>query len=316
MGDLIQGIHHVTALAGDPQRCLDFYAGILGLRLVKKTVNFDAPDVYHLYFGDESGRPGTILTFFPYGTIPQGRPGNGMAASVAFSVSALARLFWEERLTGLGVRFEPSPDRFPSEASIQFSDVDGLSLRLTFTETDLRVGYGTGSISSEHAIKGFHAVELWEESLEPTRALLCDYLGHRLVARGGDASRFSASESPGCYIDILVRAKGARGRGGKGTVHHVAFATEDRGTQTTLRGALGGIANPTPIIDRQYFTSVYFHEPGGVLFEVATLGPGFAVDEPPEALGGALKLPPQYEPARGRIEAELPPIVLDRVRYR
>jgi len=316
MGDLIQGIHHVTALAGDPQKCLDFYGGILGLRLVKKTVNFDAPDVYHLYLGDEAGRPGTILTFFPYGTILQGRPGNGMAVCVAFSVPTRARAFWEERLTRFGVRFERVPDGFPAETAIQFSDGDGLALRLSFTETDPRVGYGTGSITSQNAIRGFHAVELWEESLEPTRALLCDYLGHRLVARSGDTSRFSSSETPGCYVDILVRPKGARGRGGKGTVHHVAFATEDRGTQTTLRGALGGIANPTPIIDRQYFTSVYFHEPGGVLFEVATLGPGFAVDEPLEALGGALKLPPQYEPARGRIESELTPIALDADRYR
>jgi len=316
MGDLIQGIHHVTALAGDPQKCLDFYAGVLGLRLVKKTVNFDAPDVYHLYLGDEAGRPGTILTFFPYGTIPQGRPGNGMAASVAFSVPTRARPFWEERLARFGVRFEPAPDRFPSETVIQFADGDGLSLRLAFTEVDAPLGYGAGPIASEDAIRGFHAIELWEESLEPTRALLCDYLGHHLVARSGDTSRFSSRESAGCYIDILVRPRGARGRGGKGTVHHVAFATEDCASQTTLRGALGGIANPTPIIDRQYFTSVYFHEPGGVLFEVATLGPGFAVDEPLEALGGALKLPPQYEPARGKIEAELAPIALDTGRYR
>ena len=316
MRTLIQGIHHVTALAGDPQRCLDFYAGVLGLRLVKKTVNFDAPDVYHLYFGDESGTPGTILTFFPYGRIPQGRAGTGMAASVAFSVPAAARPFWEERLTRLGVRFDPVPERFPAEAAIQLSDGDGLTLRLSFTGLDPRIGYGTESITPEQAIKGFHAVELWEESLEPTRALLCDYLGHRLVARSGEVSRFSASDTPGCYIDILVQPKAAMGRGGKGTVHHVAFATADRQTQTTLRGALGSIANPTPVIDRQYFTSVYFHEPGGVLFEVATLGPGFAVDEPRESLGMALKLPPQYEPSRGRIESVLAPIAVDATRYR
>jgi glyoxalase family protein len=310
MQGLVRGIHHVTAIAGDPQRNLDFYAGVLGLHLVKKTVNFDAPDVYHLYYGDRQGLPGTILTFFPYGDIPTGRRGKGMLNVVSFSVSAESVGFWQERLARLAVPFEPVKERFGGEPFMSFLDPDGLPLELVFDGRDARPGWSDGRVPAAHSIKGFHGVEIWEDSYEQTARLLIDYLDHKLLVESEGRFRLAASDAPGHFVDVLPRPRSARGQGGRGTVHHIAFATKDKATQLQLREALADVVNPTPVIDRQYFTSIYFHEPGGVLFEAATVGPGFAVDEPADRLGAELKLPDAYEGRRNMIEAVLPPVAL------
>jgi glyoxalase family protein len=310
MQGLINGIHHVTAIAGDPQKNLDFYAGVLGLHLVKKTVNFDAPDVYHLYYGDNAGLPGTILTFFPYGEIPQGRRGKGMLTTVSFSVSAESVGYWQERLSKLAVPYEPVQERFGGEAFMSFLDTDGLALELVFSDKDQRPGWSDGRIPRVHSIKGFHGVEIWEDSYEKTARLLIDFLGHKLLSEREGRYRLAANDAPGNFVDVLPTPREARAEGGRGAVHHIAFATRDKATQLELREALAEVAHPTPVIDRQYFTSIYFHEPGGVLFEAATVGPGFAIDEPSDRLGSELKLPDAYEPRRSIIEAVLPPVAL------
>lgn len=307
MSKLILGIHHVTALADAPQRNVDFYAGLLGLRLVKKTVNFDAPEIYHLYYGNDQGEPGTIMTFFPYPGIRRGRPGSGMVAATSFSVPAASIEFWERRLQRFGVAFRLPQERFGRESCLEFEDPDGLKLELTFTDRDPRPGTAAADIPPEHAIRGFHGVEIWAENLEGTAALLTEKMDHSLLREEGNRFRFAAEDVPGSYVDLVAHPGGPRGLGGGGTVHHLAFATADTATQAAARAKVAD-RNPTPVIDRQYFKSVYFREPGGVLFEIATLPPGFAVDEAPEALGTALKLPPQYEAYRDQIEQILPPV--------
>ena len=309
MANLIQGIHHVTALAGDPQRNLDFYTGILGLRMVKKTVNFDAPEVYHFYYGDETGQPGSILTFFPYEGIQKGRHGKGMLNVTTFSVPSSSISYWEERLKKFHVNYTPAQDRFEGEAAIYFQDPDGLGLELIFNDADERPGFTYGAIPLEHSIKGFYSVEVWQEGYERTAGLLTGALDHKLIAEKGNRFRFAASDAPGNYIDILCSPDSLRGLAGGGTVHHLAFNTPTQETQLAVRAkVLEAGFNPTPVLDRQYFESIYFREPGGVLFEVATAEPGFAIDEDVQNLGGELKLPPQYEPKRQLIEKAVKPV--------
>ncbi len=316
MENLVKGIHHVTALAGDPQRNLDFYTGILGLRLVKKTVNFDAPDVYHFYYGDETGQPGSILTFFPYEGIQRGRHGKGMLNVTTFSVPSTSVSFWENRLKQYNISYTPAQDRFEGEAAMYFQDPDGLGLELIFNDSDKRPGFSYGSIPREHSIKGFYSVEIWQEGYERTAGLLTEVLDHKLIAEKGNRFRFAASDSPGNYIDILCSPDSRRGIGGGGTVHHLAFNTPNRETQAAVREkVLNSGYNPTPVLDRQYFESIYFREPGGVLFEVATAEPGFAVDEAPEHLGETLKLPQQYEQKRDLIEKAVKPVQLDPLKF-
>ena len=225
MEKLIKGIHHVTALAGDPQRNLDFYTGILGLRLVKKTVNFDAPDVYHFYYGDETGQPGSILTFFPYEGIQRGRHGKGMLNVTTFSVPSNSIEFWEKRLKQFNINYTPAQDRFEGEAAMYFQDPDGLGLELVFNDSDPREGFSYGAIPKEHSIKGFYSVEIWQEGYERTAGLLTEVLDHKLIAEKGNRFRFAASDQPGNYIDILCSPDSRRGLGGGGTVHHLAFNT-------------------------------------------------------------------------------------------
>ncbi|MEX6686423.1 ring-cleaving dioxygenase [Danxiaibacter flavus] len=309
MSQLITGIHHVTAIAGKSQKNIDFYAGILGLRLVKKTVNFDAPEVYHFYYGDEQGSPGSILTFFPYGHIQSGRHGKGMLNTTSFSVPYNSIGYWQERLTKYDIKQKPVQERLKTEAFIYFEDHDGLGLELIFTDKDSRPGFSYGHIPEEHAIKGFYNVEIWEEGYERTAALLTEQMDHTLIAEEGNRFRFAANDKPGNYVDILCMPDRLRGLGGNGTVHHIAFATPNAETQLEARQKISArMLNPTPVLDRQYFTSIYFREPGGVLFEIATSGPGFAVDEEPAHLGEALKLPPQYEPMRKEIENVVDPV--------
>jgi glyoxalase family protein len=310
MSGLVSGIHHITVVAGDPRKNVRFYAGLLGLRLVKKTVNFDAPGVYHFYYGDEKGLPGSILTFFPYGEIRRGRQGTGMAGTISFSAPAASRPFWTERLAARRVSAKDARHPLDGAPTLDFIDDDGLSLSIVFNDKDIRPGRASGSIPAEHSIRGFFGVEVWEASGEETAGLLTTRLDHRLVAQEGNRSRYAATDAPGHYVDVLVAPGAPRGQGGAGTVHHMAFATADMETQARVRASLLA-ARPTPPIDRQYFTSVYFHEPGGVLFEIATVGPGFAVDEPLERLGESLKLPPQYEDSRAEIEARLVPVTVE-----
>jgi len=316
MQQLITGIHHVTALTSDAQRNIDFYAGILGMRLVKRTVNFDAKEVYHFYYGDEAGQPGGILTFFPYQGLVRGRHGKGMLNTTAFSLATDSLGYWTDRFDKFGVAYKHPQERFGNEAFIYFEDFDGLGLELVFTDKDKRSGYTKGHIPPQHAIKGFYHVEIGQEGYERTAGLLTEQLDHVLIAERGNRFRFATANTPGNYVDIVCIPGHLRGLSGSGTVHHIAFATPTRETQEQARQRLvQRQMSPTPVLDRNYFTSIYFREPGGVLFEIATAGPGFQVDEPQDQLGQSLKLPQQFEMDRADIEKALPPITLDLRKY-
>ncbi len=313
---LISGLHHVTALAADPQQNVDFYAGVLGLRLVKKTINFDAPEVYHLYYGDEAGSPGTIMTFFPYKSIHPGRKGKGMLNTTAFAIDPASIGYWEARLKQFGIAYKGPQDRF-EEAFISFEDPDGLGLELVTVTADDRPGYTQGHIPEQHAIKGFQGVTLWEEGYERTAGVLTEQLNHKLLREGSNRFRFVPDGTTGNCIDILCMPDALPARGGSGTVHHVAFATATDASQLQVRQKVAerGL-NVTPVIDRNYFHSIYFREPGGVLFEVATNPPGFAVDELASELGQNLKLPAWLEPHRVELERVLTPVTLDISKYK
>ena len=317
MDKLITGIHHVTAIAAGSGDNVDFYAGILGLRLVKKTVNFDAPEVYHFYYGDEAGNPGSILTFFPYEGLVQGRHGKGMLNTTAFSVPNSSIDYWLARLKKFEVAYKQPQERFEGETVVYFEDHDGLGLELVFNDNDNRPSYAAGPVPASHAFKGFYNVEIWEEGYERTAGLLTEQLDHRLIAEKGNRFRYAATDAPGNYIDILCAPDSMKGLAGAGTVHHIAFATPDRASQDEVRlRIIKRMLNPTPVLDRNYFTSIYFREPGGVLFEVATSGPGFAIDEPVEKLGESLKLPAQYESRRSQLEQTLKPVNIDYSKFR
>lgn len=314
MTKLVQGLHHVTAIASDAQRNLDFYAGLLGLRLIKKTINFDAPDVYHLYYGNEKGSPGTIMTFFPFPGIPQGRKGKGQITVTSFSIPQNSMNYWTKRLDKFNIPYEGPSQRF-DELVLYFEDPDGLGLELVEGEQDKRVGY-TGVIPSQYAIKGFYGITLSEECYEKTAGLLVGQMNHTLVVEKGNRFRYSVTGLPGDFVDILCTPDSLKGLGGYGTVHHVAFATENDKTQLEARENLLKFGlNVTPVLDREYFHSIYYREPGNVLFEIATLPPGFAVDESLDHLGESLKLPPWEEKNRPLIEKKLPSIKLDSKKY-
>ena len=311
MNQLITGIHHVTALASDAQRNLDFYTGVLGLRMVKKTVNFDAREVYHFYYGDESGNPGSILTFFPYDGLAKGRHGKGFLNTTAFSVPFSALDFWLLRLKRFQVAYKPPQERFFNEVAVYLEDPDGTGLELIFNENDARPGFTYGNIPVEYSIKGFYSVEIWQDGYERTGSVLTEQLNHILVKESGNRFRFAAQDAPGNFIDILCTPDGPKGIAGSGTVHHIAFSTPDKQSQEAVRERLSlGNFHPTEVKDRKYFSSIYFREPGGVLFEVATTGPGFAVDEEKNDLGGKLQLPEWLEKDRNKIETTLTPVAL------
>lgn len=312
METLINGLHHVTTLAGDTQRNVDYYTGLMGLRLVKKTVNFDAPDVYHLYYGNETGSPGTILTFFPYGNLPRGRKGLGQLTYTAFSVPTAAMSFWIDRLHQQNIPYAGPYKRF-SEIYLRFEDFDGAGVELVFNDEDQRPGWDNGHIPLEYAVRGFHTVTLNESNPDKTVKLLTETMQHTLVGEEEGRFRFKAGVGgPGNYVDVLHSPNDVRSLQGAGSVHHVAFSTDTDATQLTIQELLTEAGyHPTNVLDRQYFHSIYFREPGGILFEIATNPPGFTVDEPLAELGTALKLPPQYESRRAKVEAELPEIVLN-----
>jgi glyoxalase family protein len=316
MGNLITGIHHVTAITGNLQKNLAFYAGILGLRLVKKTVNFDAPEIYHLYYGDELGHPGSILTFFPYEGLVNGRHGKGMLNTTAFSVPLGSIEFWQKRLTHFGVPFKDPVERFENEFALYLEDSDGLGLELIFNNQDDRNGY-SGLLSETHSIRGFYSVEIWEDGYERTAGLLTELLDHKLIAEKGNRFRFAATDKPGSYVDLVCNPDSLKGLGGSGTVHHIAFSTPDSVSQIEVRNKLlQRKIDTTPVQDRKYFTSIYFHEPGNVLFEVATALPGFTVDEDPDRLGERLQLPEWLEKERETLHSRLHPLIIDLSTYR
>lgn len=307
---LITGLHHVTAITGNTQENIDFYTGVLGLRLVKKTVNFDYSDVYHLYFGDEYGTPGTIMTTFPYGKdLVNGRHGKGMLNTTAFSVSIDALDYWLNRLDQFNIAYKQPQQRFSEEVFIYLEDFDGLGLELVFNNKDERKGYFNGYIPKDYALKGIHHVEIWYDAYERTAALLTTQMDHKVVFESPDRLRLGTDDQPGKYVDLLSMPNSLKGLAGRGTVHHVAFATPDAQSQLKMVERLNtyGLEH-TEVKDRKYFTSVYFKEPGGVLFEIATSGPGFDVDEEQAFLGEALQLPQQFEKQRERLLDVLPPI--------
>jgi glyoxalase family protein len=306
------GIHHVTAIAREPQRNLDFYGGILGMRLVKLTVNYDDPGTYHLYYGDELGRPGSLLTFFPWTAGRPGRQGTGQTNGVGLAVPPASLGFWIERLLSRGVKYEGPTRRF-EEQVLAFTDPDGLMLELIATPRVNQVqGWPDGPVPAEHAVRGVHAVTIWEDGDAGSAEFLTRTMGFR--AKGEEQTRLrfeSGQDGLGTVVD-LRRAPGFwRGTDGVGTVHHVAFRAADDAEQHARHEELRrlGVA-VTDVRDRNYFRSIYFREPGGVLFEIATDGPGFTVDESAGQLGTTLKLPPQYESMRQRLELSLPPLRL------
>jgi len=313
----VLGIHHVTAIASDPQRNADFYAGVLGLRLVKRTVNFDDPQTYHLYYGDEIGTPGSIMTFFPWPGARRGRIGSGQVAVTSFAVVPGAIGFWIERFVRHGIKYQGPAKRgvgAEAEQVISFVDPDGLMLEIVgHPAAESRPAWADApGIPREHAIHGFHGVTLWLDRATASEKILIDTLGFRPLREDGSTRRFEVGDGgPGALLDVRTVGDFGHGVGGAGTVHHVAFRVPDDEAELDVRRQLSSAGlHPTPVIDRNYFHSVYFREPGGVLFELATNPPGFAIDEPVEHLGERLMLPAQYEPHRAEIEAVLPPIHL------
>lgn len=306
------GLHHVTAIGGDPQRNADFYLRTLGLRLVKTTVNFDDPGTYHLYYGDQSGKPGSLMTFFPWPDAPSGRHGTGQATTTSFSIPEASLGWWKEHLSAAGVETGEVRNA-DNEDTLTFRDPDGLKLALVaHPQGDPRDPWDTKLVPAEHAVRGLHSVELSVSEEDATAGMLTDGLGLNFSTQESNRLRFAAGEGgPGALVDVLVTPDAPRGLVAAGTVHHVAWRAPDEPTQKAWREELvdKGV-HVTSILDRQYFRSIYFREPGGTLLEVATDEPGFAIDEPLLELGRALKLPPWLEPRREDIQAMLPKLNL------
>ena len=305
------GIHHVTAIAEDPQENADFYAGVLGLRLVKRTVNFDDPGSYHLYYGDAAGNPGTIMTFFTWPGATRGRIGTGQVSATSFAVPQDSLGYWVERLLQHGVRFDQPMRRF-DETVLTISDPDGLAVELV-ARPGVKGGevWEQSPVPPEHAIRRISGVTLSEQSAEVAENVLTNLLGFEKVKEGDGRTRYLTADSGGSFADVLALPEGAAGQTAVGTVHHVAWRAPDEDTQEAWREELEARGlHVTPVLDRNYFRSIYFREPGGVLFEIATDPPGFAVDEDPNHLGENLKLPPWLEKDRERIKEILPPIHL------
>ncbi|WP_435116735.1 ring-cleaving dioxygenase [Halolamina sp. C58] len=311
------GIHHVTCVAGDPQRNMDFWAETLGLRLVKRSINQDDPSTYHFFFGDAEGTPGTSMTFFPWEDLPQGKIGSGQVSRVGFRVPEGSLDYWEERFDEFGVDYDDRVERF-GETVLPFRDPDGLPVELVETEIgdDDPTTAWTEFVPEDAAIRGFHSVTLWLADPDPTEELL-ETMGFDRVGTeqaegdtpGDERTRFAAAGPVGKYVDVLPTIQG--GRNGHGTVHHVAFQTPTDEDQEAMRKAVRSRGlNPTAQIDRHWFRSVYFREHAGVLFELATNGPGYDSDEPLDDLGGRLVLPGKFEGRREEIEAGLPDVTV------
>ena len=307
----LHGIHHITAIASDPQSNVDFYTQALGLRFAKRTVNFDDPSTYHLYYGDRTGRPGTAITFFAWPGARRGTRGIGQVMTASFAIPNNSLDYWKTRFEEHHVFSEEVPARFGASA-LRFTDPDGLLLELIesaqLDDVDLKY---ESEVPKKFAIHGFHAPTLEVQSAKPSEDVLKE-LGFELIAEEKSRRRFSVnSKSTSAWVDLTERADGQFGINSAGTVHHIAFRCADEKEQLKWREEIVDLGlHVTPVIDRFYFHSIYFREPGGILFEIATEGPGFTVDEPAKNLGQSLKLPPQYEQHRGEIERVLPPILL------
>jgi glyoxalase family protein len=312
MNNNIPGIHHITAICDHAQQNIDLYAGLLGLRVVKQTVNFDMPDTYHLYYGDEHGRPGTILTFFSWPGAPKGRKGSGQIGTISFSIPEQSIDYWIERLSSKNALIV-GPNLHFEEKVLSIFTPDGLTLELVaHREADQYHGWKNGPVPAEHAIRGFHSVTLMEANLEQTSTMLTEVLGFELIGVEGGRSRFRVGDGGiATLVDVLTLTNLTQGTIAVGSVHHVAWRTPSDEQQLAWRKNLLELGIPvTPVKDRQYFHSIYFNEPGGVLFEIATDPPGFTVDEPVDQLGTHLKLPPWLESSRTALEQTLPPLRL------
>lgn len=309
MENRILGIHHITAIAGDAKRNFDFYTKVLGLRFVKRTVNFDDPQTYHFYFGDEQGTPGSILTFFPWGSaVRQGSRGAGMTTEIGYSVPQGSLDFWVKRFEQYNVIYNKPAEKFGTRY-LTFIDPDGLKLELveTSAEIDSRKPYETDEVKADVATKGFYNTTLTLNNVKPTAAILTQVFGYELIAQEGNRYRYATNAiATANIIDLVELPSENRGISANGTIHHIAFRVKDDATQMEFHEKIRKMGlSITPQIDRNYFHSLYFREPGGVLFEIATDNPGFTVDEPLEELGKNLKLPVQYEPQRAAIEKHL-----------
>lgn len=312
MNHPIRGLHHVTATVSLAQPDLDFYAGLLGQRLVKKTINFDNPHVYHFYYGDEAGTPGTLMTTFPYARqgVRVGVQGAGQLTVTSFSVPATSLAFWRRRLADAEVRFADRVTPFGEEA-IEFTDPSGLTIRLVASAADARLPWVGEGVDPDGAIRGIHGVTLLVREPRETIAFVQSFMEAGVVGEEGAATRLAVNgDTPGHLVDIVRADEAPAAINGLGTVHHVAFAVDDPDQQLELRRDLlrRGV-QVTEVMDRQYFRSIYFREPGGVLFEVATVPPGFTADEPLSELGQSLKLPPWEERNREAIAAGLERVV-------
>ncbi len=308
----MNGLHHVTAIASDPQRNLEFYTGLLGLRLVKRTINFDDPGTYHFYFGDAVGTPGTILTFFPWPDARRGSRGAGEVETTAFAIPLGSVNYWLQRLREYRVAAERLPERFGEEV-IRLVDVDGMSLELVATQSGNEVRpWIDEPVPAEHSIRGFHSVSAAVPSHQETATFLTETFGYRQVQEMGNRFRFAAPGGGiGQAIDLIQRPESPPGRLGAGSVHHIAFRVPDDAEQSVWRAKIVDLGyDVSPIMDRVYFRSLYFREPGGVLFEIATDPPGFTTDESVDDLGARLCLPPWMEGSRAKIEQRLPTIRL------
>jgi len=309
MADTISGLHHVTAIASDPERNVEFYTDVLGLRLVKRTVNFDDVTTYHLYYGDETGSAGTVLTFFPFGAGRDGAVGRGQTSATAFVVPEGALDYWAERFEAHDVEHDPVEERF-DERVLPFYDHDGQPMELVTGSAD--VAHWDGSdVPEEHALRGFHGVTLLPDDPAGTTDVL-EAMGYEAVAETGNRTRFEAGGDRAAYVDVVDDPDAPAGIEGAGTVHHVAFRVDDDEAQSAWRQRLQDAGlRVTQQKNRRYFRSIYAREPGGVLFEWATDGPGFDRDEPVSELGSALQLPPWLEADRDAIENSLSPLTAD-----
>lgn len=310
MEKAINGIHHITVMAGDPQANYDFYTQTLGMRFIKKTVNFDAPDVYHLYYGDEVGSPGTILTFFPFPDARQGKRGTGEITTVGFSVPSRSLDFWINRLADLAVDFDGPSEKFGYKY-ISLLDPDGMKIEIVADpDADKIIGWNNGEIPAENSIRKFFSINFYLKSAYKSEELLKNVMGASFVAKEGNTKRYSfGKDSRKAFIDLYEDENTSRGLSGAGTVHHIAWRTENDEEQNNWRNKVIEYGlHPTEMVDRNYFHSIYFREPGGILFEIATDGPGFMVDESFDSLGSELKLPPWHEPKRKLIEQILIPL--------
>ena len=307
----LPGIHHVTAITGDVQKCVDFYVGVLGLRFIKKSINQDVPDTYHIYFGDNVGTSGTAMTFFGWPDWPKQKAGSGQVTTVSFAVPRDSLDFWNGHLGRHGVQVRPT-SRFGSDALV-LADADGIELELVGDASDDRwLPWPDSPVAEEHAIRGFHSVTMTVAESTATFDLLVKTMGFRKAGQEGQRTRFETGNGgPHAILDVVEAPEGPEGEESIGTVHHVAWRAVDAAHQAEWREALVKVGrNVTPVIDRYYFKSIYFREPGGVLFEIATDGPGFTVDEAAESLGSSLSLPPWFNVRRDKLDVTLPPIVV------